>query len=58
MRDSAEKRHETIKDFVSKMKESLESKVDQITQFNVKINSMTSDLEKMKKVTDDFMYDS
>lgn len=58
MRDSAEKRHETIKDFVSKMKESLESKVDQITQFNVKINTMTSDLEKMKKVTDDFMYDS
>ena len=31
MRDSAEKRHETIKDFVQKMKESLESKVDQIT---------------------------
>jgi hypothetical protein len=28
MRDSAEKRHETIKDFVGKMKEALEAKVD------------------------------
>lgn len=40
------------------MKESLESKVDQITQFQAKIDGQKVDIDNIKKETNEFMYSS
>jgi len=55
MKDVNEKRHDSLKDFVSKTKDMLEARVGQITQFNETIQSMGEDLKKMKIGTDEFM---
>ena len=51
MRDLQEKRHETTKDFVQRTKEMLEARVDQITQYNARLEGMHDEISKLKDLT-------
>lgn len=54
MRENADKRHETIKDFVNRTKDSLDSKVEMAIAYNEKINHMRDELNAMKDHNNDF----
>jgi archaellum component FlaC len=55
IKDTAEKRHETIKDYVGRVKEMLEGKVDQVTQFNDKLTAMNDEIQKIKAMVESSM---
>ena len=54
MRENADKRHETIKDFVNRTKDSLDSKVEMAIAYNEKIVHMRDELNAMKEHNNDF----
>ena len=49
-----EKRHESTKDFVQRTKDMLEARVDQITQYNSRLEAMQESIAKVKDVTNLF----
>lgn len=54
VKDQNEKRHESGKDYVNKIKDMLESRVDQVMQFEDKIEQVNQDVNKLKGMTNDF----
>ena len=49
-KEQNEKRHESLKDFVQKIKDMLESRVDQITQYEEKFKGMAEAISSMKEI--------
>jgi wobble nucleotide-excising tRNase len=49
-----EKRHESTKDLVQRTKDMLEARVDQITQYNSRLEAMQESIAKVKDVTNLF----
>ena len=48
IRESAEKRHESTRDYIARVKEALEGRVDQVTQFNEKLTSMSDEIQRIR----------
>lgn len=54
VQEQAEKRHEDVKDFVQRTKDMLEARVDQITQYNAKLEAMHDEISRLKDMTNAF----
>ena len=54
LKERNEKGHEQLRDHVSKVKDTLESKVDQVTQFYDKIEKIKGELKKLENLNNNF----
>lgn len=52
IKDAAEKRHESTRDYIGRVKEALEGRVDQVTQFNEKLTSMNEEIQRIRGTTE------
>jgi chromosome segregation ATPase len=51
VKDQLEQRHEATKDLVQRTKDMLEARVDQITQYNSRLEGMQDEITKLKDIT-------
>ena len=54
LKERNEKGHEQLREHVSKVKDALENKVEQVTQFYEKIQKMNEELKKVENINNNF----
>ena len=57
MKENGDKRHETVKDFVSRTKDELVAKVEMAMNYNDKIKAVMEDMTQLKELNAKFTED-